>query len=298
MSSTLRSEPSHRGARGRLGTAFALAALALGTIHCASEPAAPAAVPKNGTTATAASAPSSTKPRAFVLVHGAFMGAWGWDAVAAGLRAKGATVTVVELPAHGADTSPPTAATMEGYVAKIAAAIDAAGPPVTLVAHSMGGIPVTQAAEQMPGKIDKVVYLAAYFPKDGQNLLEISMKDGESHLGPALAINGPAGLAGVPKDKLKDIFCADCDDAATASLLAHYRDEPLGSNLMKVHTTDANWGAAKKFYIFTKNDHAVSYALQQSMTSGTKLAGSATLSTSHSPFLSAPTQVVDALWSF
>jgi hypothetical protein len=56
-----------------------------------------------------------------------------------------------------------------------------------------------------------------------------------------------------------------------------------------------NWGHASKYYVFTKEDHAVSYDLQQKMTAGIAWAGTATLDTSHSPFLSAPDALTSAL---
>jgi pimeloyl-ACP methyl ester carboxylesterase len=101
--------------------------------------------------------------RRYVLVHGAWMGAWAWDDVAAGLRAANADVAAVELPAHGADTTGLEGATLDAYVAKVRAAVDAAGGPVILVGHSLGGVVVTATAELAAPSIAKLVYLGAYY---------------------------------------------------------------------------------------------------------------------------------------
>ena len=235
--------------------------------------------------------------KSYVLVHGAWMGAWCWSDVADGLRAKGATVTTVELPAHGDDQTPVAQATLQSYVDSVAAVADTAGPSVVLVGHSMGGMVITGVAEARAAKLAKLVYLGAYLPKDGQSLNDIAMTDADSHLGPALMIDPVAGLAKLPMEKLADIFIADGTADQIAKVVSHYRDEPLAPFLTPIHTTAAGWGSVPKAYIFTKNDHALSFSLQQTMTAGVAMTATTTLETSHAPFLSKPAQVISALES-
>ena len=52
-----------------------------------------------------------------------------------------------------------------------------------------------------------------------------------------------------------------------------------------------------KVYLYTKQDHAVSYALQQRMTAQQSFVSTATLDPSHSPFRSQPRLVVSTLLS-
>lgn len=238
---------------------------------------------------------NTTTQRSYVLVHGAWMGAWCWNDVAAGLRAKGATVATVELPAHGADQTPLPEATLDAYAAKVRAAVEASATPVVLVGHSMGGVVVTAVAETSGAKIAKVVYLGAYMPKDGQSLTDLAMTDAGSHLGPVLQIDAELGVARIPMDKLADIFIADGTPSQVALLTSNYRDEPLAPFVTPVHTTPAGWGAVTKAYIFTKDDHALSYGLQQTMTAGVTMSATATIETSHAPFLSKPDLVVTTL---
>jgi pimeloyl-ACP methyl ester carboxylesterase len=259
-----------------------------------------AASEQNG--ATAASATTAATPakkplaaKSFVLVHGAWQGAWAWNDEATALRARGATVSVVELPGHGDDTTPVPGDTLEAYVAKTVAAIDESPENAILVGHSLAGAVITSAAELRPSRIDRLVYLAAYVPKDGEKVLDIANTDAASHIGKAIAVDPTHGLAGIPKDKLGDIFCADCSPAQLSSLIEHYRDEPLPPFVTPVHSTAENWGRASKFYIFTKEDHAVSYDLQQRMTANVKWTGTATLPSSHSPFLSATDALANVL---
>ena len=241
------------------------------------------------------SSSGTSAKKSYVLVHGAWMGAWCWDDVAAGLRANGDTVATVELPAHGSDQTPVSGATLEAYVAKVTTAIDAAPQPVILVGHSMGGVVVTQVAETAGAKIGRLVYIGAYMPEDGQTLNDLASTDTASHLGPVLQIDQVDGVAHIPSEDLEDIFIADGTASEIASVMSNYRDEPLAPFLTPVHTTASGWGAVSKAYVYTEEDHAVSPALQQTMTAGVTLATTATLDTSHAPFLSRPDLVISTL---
>ena len=235
------------------------------------------------------------KPERYVLVHGAFMGAWAWSGVKTGLEKQGATVSTVELPAHGADPGTVGDATLDAYVARVGQAVDAAkGERVVLVGHSMGGMVISQYAEKNAAKLDRLVYLAAYLPKDGEALTDLAYSDADSHLGPALEVDMMAGTGGIPDDKLQDIFCADCTETAMNTIVSQYRDEPLRPLGEKVSLGTAFAGVPKR-YVYTTQDNAVSNALQRRMTDGVTLAGSATLDTSHSPFLSKVDDTVKAL---
>ena len=48
---------------------------------------------------------------------------------------------------------------------------------VTLVGHSMAGIVVSQVAESIQNKIEKLAYVSAYLPKNGEDLLSLSKQD-------------------------------------------------------------------------------------------------------------------------
>ena len=106
----------------------------------------------------------------FVLVHGAWHGAWCFDALARDLAAAGHEVDTFDLPGHGSDATPHDEVTLDTYAQRVAEVIGQDGEPVVLVGHSMGGIVVTQAAELVPERIARLVYLTAFLPKDGESL--------------------------------------------------------------------------------------------------------------------------------
>jgi pimeloyl-ACP methyl ester carboxylesterase len=103
----------------------------------------------------------------FVFVHGAFMGAWCWDEVAALLRARGHRADVPDLPGAGEDPTPPGEVTLESCVARVCAVL-ARGEPAILVGHSLGGVTVTAAAARCGRHVARLVYIAAFVPAHGQ----------------------------------------------------------------------------------------------------------------------------------
>lgn len=102
----------------------------------------------------------------FVLVHGAWVGEWAWDAVAPLLEAEGHDVAAVSLKGQGlraAEGGP--AVSVEDHVADVVAAIEAApSDTVILVAHSYGGRPATGAWDRARGLVDHVVFVEAPAP--------------------------------------------------------------------------------------------------------------------------------------
>ncbi|WP_049567562.1 alpha/beta hydrolase [Nonomuraea sp. SBT364] len=111
-----------------------------------------------------------------VLVGGSFLGAWAWERVTPVLAAAGHEVHPLTLTGFGDRAHLGSAATtLTTHATDIAAAIEVAGlREVVLVAHSYGGAPATIAAAAVPGRIARIVYVAAVLPQAGRTLFEIS----------------------------------------------------------------------------------------------------------------------------
>src|SRR5262249_21839783 len=144
--------------------------LVVGLLFCAVRSTLPAGASREGS------------PRHFVLVHGAWHGAWGWYRVRALLAAEGHTVSVLDLPSHGIDRTPAKGITLADYVNAVVAVVDAAAEPVVLVGHSMAGVVISSVAEARPQKVASLIYLAAYLVPSGKSLLNYSALDPDSPL--------------------------------------------------------------------------------------------------------------------
>ncbi|MBA3922407.1 MAG: alpha/beta fold hydrolase, partial [Nostocaceae cyanobacterium] len=107
-----------------------------------------------------------------ILIHGAWHSSWCWNKVATLLEQAGHKVIAPDLPSHGKDKTPIREVTLQSYTDRICEILTELIEPVILVGHSMGGLVITQVAEQCPDKIEKLVYLCAFLPGNGESLLD------------------------------------------------------------------------------------------------------------------------------
>jgi pimeloyl-ACP methyl ester carboxylesterase len=232
-----------------------------------------------------------------VLVHGAWMDASAWNAVIPHLRQLGyADITAVNLPGHGADTTPYEQIQLASYTEAVKAAIGAK-QDVILVGHSLAGIVISQVAEEVPTQLARLVYVAAYLPRDGESLYGLSQQDPDSHVGRFWQQADPAHYspASIAAEGIEDVFAADCDAATVAELIRTHKADALAPMATPVHLTAERFGRVPKTYLHTTHDNAVSYALQRQMVAGTPVQATYELATSHSPFFSQPAQLAALL---
>ncbi|MFG2329677.1 alpha/beta fold hydrolase [Streptomyces sp. NPDC048604] len=105
---------------------------------------------------------------AFVLVPGAWLGAWAWDEVAAELRAAGHEAHPLTLTGLAEKRDLP--AGQRTHVDDIVAEVDRLGSDdVVLVGHSYSGIPVGQAAQRIGNRLRRVVFVDAGVPAHGES---------------------------------------------------------------------------------------------------------------------------------
>lgn len=232
----------------------------------------------------------------FVLVHGAFAGEYAWAKVKPLLEADGNAVVTFDLPGHGDDTTTANAATFDSYVETTSKFIEAQPEKVILVGHSMGGVVISQVAENLPDRINKLVYLSAYLPKNGQTLQELAETDAESLIGPNLKFADDFSGASLPNQIAVEVFVGDCSDEIKELVIARAKLEPLGAFQAKISLTAENFGSIDKYYIRTTNDRGVGPALQDRM-----IAGNGTvkqvfdIASGHSPYFAKPLELAKIL---
>lgn len=238
----------------------------------------------------------SSPPKTYVLVHGAWSSSAGFAQVKEGLEKAGQKVVVVSLPGHGDDHTPPNTLTMDVYRDKTIDAINSVQGKVILVGHSMAGLVISAVAEKIPNRIEKLVYLAAYLPANGQSLLDLASTDKDSYLGNALLPSEDKVTIGVKQDVIVPAFCQDAPEEVKKIVVSTFRVEPAIPLTNKVTLTAANFGKVPKVYIHTLQDHTISPDLQKRMVAAAPgIVKEYSLDSSHTPFLSMPGQMVDLL---
>jgi pimeloyl-ACP methyl ester carboxylesterase len=112
----------------------------------------------------------------YVLVHGAYGGGWVWKDIVPLLRGAGHDVFPVTLTGLGERmhlASPEI--NLSTHIEDVANVIRFEGlTNVVLVGHSYGGMVITGVADRMPDPIDRVVYVDAQLPHDGESLVDLN----------------------------------------------------------------------------------------------------------------------------
>ena len=112
----------------------------------------------------------------FVLLHGAFHGAWCWSRVAPLLRAAGHAVFMPTQTGLGERAHLLHAGiTLSTFVDDVVAVLEAEElQDVVLVGHSFGGFVITGVADRVPGRLRHLVYLDAAVGVSGSAPLDLS----------------------------------------------------------------------------------------------------------------------------
>jgi pimeloyl-ACP methyl ester carboxylesterase len=125
----------------------------------------------------------------FVLVPGAWLGAWAWDEVAVLLRGEGHGVYPVTLSGlaerRGADAG------QQQHVEDILAVVESQDlRDVVLAGHSYSGIPVGQAAGRIGDRLRQVVYVDSNIPTDGKSFVDGWSEEGQAWVREQLEASG------------------------------------------------------------------------------------------------------------
>jgi pimeloyl-ACP methyl ester carboxylesterase len=134
--------------------------------------------------------------KTYLLLHGAMRGAWLWHKIVPILEKNGHRAIAYDLPGHGKRAAERSNQNMSDYVRDVLSFIKAKDlSDLVLVGHSMSGIIITRLAEETPGRIRHLVYLAAVAPRDGDALIDLLTPERQEALrkleGRITEIHGP-----------------------------------------------------------------------------------------------------------
>ncbi len=233
----------------------------------------------------------------FILIHGSWHGGWCFDDIKALLEAQGHEVVAPDLPGMGGDEAALRAVTLEGW-GHFAADLcrSASQRPVILAGHSRGGLVISQAAEEAPEAIDALVYICAMMLPDGMSRADFKALEEPNPDFDALVIPvyDDAGTLADPTMGVAvfaQLSPADQAEAAMARLVA----EPKPVRSTSVRTTPERFGSIPRTYVECTEDRTIPLSSQRTMQQLVQGAKVVTLTTDHSPFLSRPQELADAL---
>ncbi|MGD0198853.1 MAG: alpha/beta fold hydrolase [Solirubrobacteraceae bacterium] len=231
----------------------------------------------------------------FILVHGAFAGGWCWEPVAELLEREGHDVRAPDLPGSGRDRTPVGDVSLQRYVERVCEELADAGELAILVGHGLGGIVITQVAAREPERIARLVYLAAFLPRDGQSLLDLTRlpENADDQVSPNLMIEGEVGVLSEKAMAGALLNCAPRRQLDWALQLT--RPQPLAPLGTPVTLGARAPAAADRVYVYCLRDHAIPLALQRRMVEQSPCASTYEIDTDDWPFLSRPSSVARVL---
>ncbi|SRR5579862_2061594 len=110
----------------------------------------------------------------FVLVHGAWQSASTWDLLSPLLEKCGHRVITPVLSGLGTDQrhlSPEIS--LQQHIADVSLALSKVSDHVVLVGHSYAGMIISGVVEANPTRVERLVFLDAFIPDDGQSVLDL-----------------------------------------------------------------------------------------------------------------------------
>ncbi len=216
-----------------------------------------------------------TKPT-IVLVHGFWGAPANWGKVIVQLTKMGYdSVRAVDNPCSS----------LADDVARTRKMIAQQKGPVVLVAHSAGGVVITEAGNQP--NVVALVYAAAFAPDAGESILDVS-KDYHAPGGAVLTPDSD-GYMWIPQNKFQEVFCQDLT-SEEALVMAVTQKAPIGSAAGNKVTTPA-WKAKPSWYQISSDDRMILPENQKRMAARMGAKKSITLAASHSSIVSKPLEV-------
>lgn len=225
----------------------------------------------------------------FGLVHGAWHGAWCWERVVPELEARGHRAVAVELPAED------TGAGCARYAEVVVDALREAEGDVVLVGHSLGGLTIPLVAAARP--VRRLVFLCALLPQPRSSLTEqlgeeTVFSPGWSELASS-QISHDDGSSSWPEEAAVRALYHDCPPHLALHAARRLRRQVwLGANEA---SSLSEWPDVESNYILCTADRCIDPAWAREAARRRLGVTALELPGGHSPMLSRPAALADAL---
>lgn len=231
----------------------------------------------------------------FILIHGAWHGGWCWERIVPMLRKQGHNVFAPDLPGMGLDQTPLKEITLEHWVNFICEIIRNQNEKVILVGHSRGGILISQVAERMAKHIQGLIYLTAFLIPNGSTLFDALQSHPRPKEESDIVISPNKTTSTIKSFAVRKTFYNTTSNEWIIRAESKLGPEPMNSFITPLSSTQEHFGQVPRTYIECLQDQAIPITMQRSMRHILPCKYVATLDTDHSPFYSAPEELVEVL---
>ncbi len=232
----------------------------------------------------------------FVMIHGAWHGGWCFDLLKPLLEADGHRMIAPDLPGMGGSDSELAAVTLAGWGDFVADLCRKASDPVILCGHSRGGIVISEAAERAPDSVAALVYICAMMLPSGMSRASWRQVSEPNPGFAAIQMPHPSGHARLVDQSIAaPIFAQLSPPDLVAAALSRLVAEPDGPREEKLSLSAQRYGSVPRHYVECLHDKTISIGDQRHMQMLQPCTSVVSIDTDHSPYLSTPQALADAL---
>lgn len=214
-----------------------------------------------------------------VLVHGLFADGSSWGKVIPLLQAKGLHVTAVQNPTTSLDDD----------VEAVKRTLAQQKGPVILVAHSYGGMVISQAGD-VP-EVKGLVYIAARAPEAGEDYPALTKKFPAAPASAGLKWHDN-GYGALTESAFIHDFAGDLPESEARAYYAV--QQPMGKAITSAKTTVAAWHDKPDWYAVSTEDRTINPDLERFMAKRMH-AQTVELKSSHVSLISQPQAVANLI---
>lgn len=225
----------------------------------------------------------------FLMVPGAWHGAWCWANLTPLLQKAGHVVLTPDLVAV-----PPGANPLPLWATQIACLAQQAPERVVLLGHSRGGMVINEVAAQVPECVQALVYLSAFTLPEGETM-QRAIDRPEAGGAPDYLRPARGRCLSVAPDAVIPRFYHLVPAAQALEAAARLHPEPVGTFSAPATVSKEQIAPVQRIYIECSEDRVVPLALQRAMQADMPCAATFTLAADHSPFLSQPADLAALL---
>ncbi|MBM4015589.1 MAG: alpha/beta hydrolase [Planctomycetes bacterium] len=230
----------------------------------------------------------------FLLVHGAWHGAWSFDLLRLELERRAVGCEAIDLPGLGDEPTDPAEATFELGVERL---LERLGTRRnwTLVAHSFGAFAATEAALRASGRVRALVIIAGFVAQVGDDWAAVTAVAPVEPGFRACQRRNAAGTALELDAKAASFLWHDMAPGIAAAAQARVRPQPIEPfRSAKIGGTAEALRKIPRSLLLATQDRVLPPAGLRALAERAGVAVEE-LATGHCPFLSAPKLVADRL---
>ena len=232
----------------------------------------------------------------YLLIHGAYHGGWCWKRVVSLLRAAGHEVytpTLTGLAARAHLLTPDVG--LNTHIQDVLGVLEYEDlHEVILVGHSYGGMVISGAAEEMPGRIARLVYLDAFVPAAGQSVADFYPQGAAARFKDVADKEGDGYILPAPAAERFGISSAEDLAWVRPRLSGH----PLKAVLDPIQLANPQAAALPRTYIYCSDPGTALFSQFAERLRKDKAWGYLELAAAHDAMITEPEQLVHLLLNF